>query len=150
MVLSHLNKLGVSYTIGNVWKSSFHLNWNHIKIRSMSLVMTKRVTKGQTVRIWSSSPNPCVMVLVPPISPSWTWIKLIKAWSLLLQILLKSTLAHVSWRNPLKASLNFLALSLVTGSTGTSNGSFDGWIASSPLSSKEFDLKSSPTSNKER
>jgi hypothetical protein len=30
----------------------------------------------------------------------------------------------------LKASLNFLALSLVTGPTGTSNGSFDGWIAS--------------------
>jgi hypothetical protein len=30
----------------------------------------------------------------------------------------------------LKASLNFLALSLVTGPTGTSNGSFDDWIAS--------------------
>jgi hypothetical protein len=43
---------------------------------------------------------------------------------------LKSTLAHVSLRSPLKASLNFLALSLVTGPTGTSNGSFDGWIAS--------------------
>jgi len=32
--------------------------------------------------------------------------------------------------SPLKASLNFLALSLVTGPTGISNGSFDGWIAS--------------------
>jgi len=30
----------------------------------------------------------------------------------------------------LKASLNFLALSLVTGPIGTSNRSFDGWIAS--------------------
>jgi hypothetical protein len=30
----------------------------------------------------------------------------------------------------LKAFLNFLALSLVTGPTRTSNGSFDGWIAS--------------------
>jgi len=70
------------------------------------------------------------MALVPPTSPSWTWIRLIKACSLLLQILLKSTLAHVSWRSPLKASLNFLALSLVSGPTRTSNGSFDGWIAS--------------------
>jgi hypothetical protein len=30
----------------------------------------------------------------------------------------------------LKVSLNFLALRLVTGPTRTSNGSFDGWIAS--------------------
>jgi hypothetical protein len=30
----------------------------------------------------------------------------------------------------MKSYLNFLALSLVTGPTGTSNGSFDGWIAS--------------------
>ena len=43
---------------------------------------------------------------------------------------MKSTLAHVSWRSPLKASLNFLALSLVTGPTRTSDGSYDGWIAS--------------------
>jgi hypothetical protein len=50
----------------------------------------------------------------------------------------------------LKAFLNFLALSLVTGPTGTSNGSFDGWIASSPHSSKGFNLESSPTSNEER
>ena len=70
------------------------------------------------------------MVLVPPTSPSWTWIRLIKTCSLLLKILLKSTWAHVSWRSPLKASLNFLAISLVTGPTGISNGSFDGWIAS--------------------
>jgi hypothetical protein len=72
------------------------------------------------------------MVLVLPTSPSWIWLRLIKA-SLLLQILLKSTLAYVSLRSPLKASLNFLTLSLVTGPTGTSNGSFDGWIASLPL-----------------
>ena len=38
-------------------------------------------------------------------------------------ILLKSILANISWRSPLKASLNLLALSLVTEPTRTSNGS---------------------------
>jgi len=50
----------------------------------------------------------------------------------------------------LKASLNLLALSLVTGPTGTCNESFGVGIASSRLSLKEFDLELSPTSNKER
>jgi len=59
------------------------------------------------------------MVLVPPTSPFWTWIRLIMACSSLFNILLKPTLAHVSWRSPLKASLNILALNLVTWLTGT-------------------------------
>jgi hypothetical protein len=40
---------GVSYTVAKVWKSSFHPKWNHIKRRFLASVMTKRVTKGQTV-----------------------------------------------------------------------------------------------------
>jgi hypothetical protein len=47
MVLSRLNELeGVPYTVGNVWKSSFQPNYNHIKIRFVAPDMTKRVTKG--------------------------------------------------------------------------------------------------------
>jgi hypothetical protein len=45
---------------------------------------------------------------------SWTWIKLIKACSLLFSIFLKSTLTHVVWRSSLNVSLNLLALSFVT------------------------------------
>ena len=52
MVLSRLNELeGDPYTIGKVLKSSFHTNFSNNKIRSVALVMTKRVTKGQTLSI---------------------------------------------------------------------------------------------------
>jgi len=50
MVRSRLNELeGMPYIVGKTWKSSFHPNENHIKILSVAPVMTKRVTKGQTV-----------------------------------------------------------------------------------------------------
>jgi len=52
MVLSRLNELeDVSYTVGKVWKSSFQNNLNHIKNIYIASVMTKKVTKGQTIRI---------------------------------------------------------------------------------------------------
>jgi len=51
------------------------------------------------------------------------WIRLIKAYSSLFTTLLKSTLANVSRKSPLKASLNLLALNLVTGPIETFNGS---------------------------
>jgi len=113
--------------------------------------MIKIVKKCQIVWFDSLYPNPWVMALVPQTSPSWTWIRLIKACSSLFITFLKSTLTHVSQRSQLKASLNLLTLSLVTRSIGTSNGSFGGsWITSFPLSSKGFDLESLPTSKKER
>jgi len=113
--------------------------------------MIKTLRNSQTVRFESSYPNPCVMVLIPPTSTSLKWVKLIKTCFSLFIILLKSTLAYVSRKSPLKASLNLLALNLVTGPTRTSNGSFGvAWIISFPLFSKEFILKSSPTLKKER
>jgi hypothetical protein len=53
MVLSHLKELeGIPYTVGKVWKSSFHPNWNHLKIRSVAPVMIiQKVAKGQIDRI---------------------------------------------------------------------------------------------------
>jgi len=50
--------------------------------------------------------------------------------TLLFNIFLKSTLAHVYWRSPLKAFFNLLALSLVTRPTRTFNGSYGAWITS--------------------
>jgi hypothetical protein len=76
VVLYHLKELeGVPYTVGKVWKSSFQPNLNHHKIQLVAPVMikkkkNKKVAKGQTGRSYSSSLNPCVMVLVPPTSPS--------------------------------------------------------------------------------
>jgi len=76
--LYHLKELeGVPYTVGKVWKSSFQPNLNHHKIQLVAPVMiktkknkkNKKVAKGQTGRSYSSSLNPCVMVLVPPTSP---------------------------------------------------------------------------------
>jgi len=107
--------------------------------------MIKTLMNSQTVQFEASYLNPCVMVLIQPTSPSLTRVKLIKIFSSLFIILLKSTLAYVSRKSPLKAFLNLLALNLVTGPTGTSNGSFGvSWITSFPLFSKEFILKSSP------
>jgi len=132
MVLSRLNELeGMLYIIGVIWKSSFQHNQNCIQIWLVAPVMIKTVLKGQTVLFESSYPNPCVMAFVPPTRPSWTWIRLIKAFSLLFITLLKSTLAYVSRRSSLKVSLNLLALSLVTKPTRASNGSFSvAWITS--------------------
>jgi hypothetical protein len=53
MVLSRLKELeGVPFTGGKVWNSSFHPNWNHLKIKSIAPVMIKKmVAKGQIVQI---------------------------------------------------------------------------------------------------
>jgi len=129
-----------------IWKSILaQPNCNCIKIRPVALIMIKTLMNSQTVQFEASYLNPCVMVLIQPTSPSLTRVKLIKIFSSLFIILLKSTLAYVSRKSPLKAFLNLLALNLVTGPTGTSNGSFGvSWITSFPLFSKEFILKSSP------
>ena len=59
---------------------------------------------------------------------------------------------QISWINPLSASLIFLDLALVIGPTGTCNGFINStcWFSSFPLSSKGFELESSPTSKGER
>ena len=80
----------------------------------------------------------------PSLSNNWecSWY----IWYLNLMIL-----HHVSWRSPLKVSLNLLAPSLVTRPIETFNGYLGvAWIASFPLFSEWFILESSPTSNKER
>jgi hypothetical protein len=53
MVISRLKELeGAPFSVENVWNSSFHPNWNHLKIKSIAPVMIKKmVVKGQTVQI---------------------------------------------------------------------------------------------------
>uniref|UniRef100_A0A2N9GL02 Reverse transcriptase n=1 Tax=Fagus sylvatica TaxID=28930 RepID=A0A2N9GL02_FAGSY len=61
--------------------------------------------------------------------------------------------SQVECTNPCIASLIFLAFDLVIGLSGTCKGSLrlgPPWFPSFPLSSKGFDLESSPTSNGER
>jgi len=132
MILSRLNKLeGMLYINGMLWKPNFQPNKNCIQIWLVAPVMIKTTPKGQTDWFESSYTNLCVMAFVPPTSPSWTWIRLIKAFSLLFITLLNFTLAYVSRRSSLKVSLNLLALSLVTKPTRASNGSFSvAWITS--------------------
>jgi len=116
-VLSHLKELeSVPYTVGNVWKPNFHTIWNHLKIQPIAPVMIKKKSseRSNCRNLVFFSQSLCNDL----------------GSTLLFNIFLKSTLAHVSWRSPLKAFLNLLALSIVTRPTGTFNGSFGAWIAS--------------------
>lgn len=83
--------------------------------------------------------NLYVMSRCSPTNPSWMWIKIIKTCSSTFDNLLKSIIAHVSWRSLLIASLNLFSLSLVTGPNGISNGflGVEVRIASFPLPWKD-------------
>jgi len=79
----------------------------------------------------------------PLTSTSWTWIKLINARSSLFNIFIKFTLTHLSWRSPLKAFLNILAVNLITRPIETSNRSLGvTWITSLLLWINIFSISS--------